>query len=71
MTLTILGIVATLISFGVWLYKREAGKHDDPKNKIQKEKNENRNAIADGNAGRLLNERLDRLPPSQGAGPKP
>ena len=56
-----------------WLLRRWAAK-DDPRNQLQTQLDENRQAIANGAAGELLDERLNRLRPpaqSQGPGPKP
>jgi hypothetical protein len=49
-----------------WILRRWA-KKNDPKTQIQKEKDENREAIASGTAGGLLESRINRLPPNKGA----
>ena len=64
MTTAILGILAALIPFAIWLWKRAAAKHDDPA-----EQNENhRETIAkeilrndETAANRSLDDDLDRL----------
>lgn len=44
------------------LWMRKQDQADEPGSKNQKQKDENREAIADGNAGELLDRRLNRLP---------
>jgi hypothetical protein len=58
-----LDLCAKLFGLTDFILRRRAAKADDPRSQIQKQKNENREAIAGGTAGELLNKRLDRLPP--------
>ncbi len=64
MTTAILGIVVALIPFAIWLWKREAAKHDDPAEQHEKA----REAIAreiihddEAAANRSLDDDLERL----------
>ena len=62
MTASIIAILAALIPFGIWLWKRKAAKDDSPEAK----RDEIHKAIADGDAD-TVNRLLDDLrlhPPS-------
>ena len=68
MAVSILAILAAFAGgFGLlfmwWVKRRTSTSHD-----IQKQRDENREAIADGSAGDLLEQRLTKLPPSSGKG---
>lgn len=67
----ILDIIAAIVKPLSKLWMRKQDQADDPKNISEKQKNENREAIADGTAGDVLMHRLNRLPDSQDKGPGP
>ena len=64
MITAILDLIAKVFGLTDFILRRRAAKADDPRSQIQKQNNENREAIAGGSAGELLNKRLNRLPPS-------
>ena len=68
MTASILAILAALaIPLAIWL-RWVVVKKTSKKAEIAKQYEENRNAIADGSASDVLEQRLNSLPPSSGKG---
>ncbi len=61
-----LTLAGTIAGGLLWWIKRKAAQNDDPKNQVQKSKDENAQAIADNTDGARLDGELDRLhkPPS-------
>ncbi|MGN6642892.1 MAG: hypothetical protein ACTHKU_07820 [Verrucomicrobiota bacterium] len=65
----IIAILAALaVPLGIWLTWWVKNRHD-PKTEIQKAKDENREAIANGTAGDLLRQRLNRVSGDKSFGP--
>ena len=60
MTVAILSILAALIPFGIWLYKRKAARVDDPLKQIEEKKNETDRIIKNHDA-RALNLHMDAV----------
>jgi hypothetical protein len=73
-TLTILGIAATILSGGLLLLRWWLSRRADPKVQAQKREDENAKAIAKGAAGiddinRLVESKLRALPTKSGGDP--
>lgn len=54
-------ILAAIVQPLSKLWMRKMDRDDDPKNMVEKEKNENSKAIADGTAGPRLDSLINRL----------
>jgi len=64
MTTAILGILAALIPFAIWLWKRAAAKHDDPAQQHENHREQIAKEIVrndEASANRSLDADLDKL----------
>ena len=64
MTTAILTILAALIPFGIWLYRRRAAENDDPQEQHEKHRAQIAKEIIrndEASANRSLDDDLDRL----------
>lgn len=57
----IAGLATAIIGGVMWFIQRRATKTDLPANRVEKEKQQDEKAIADGTAGERLDSQLDRL----------